>query len=109
MTNHRTSNERGQRLSFAGLVRRFFVLIILAWLALIAVLSWSVPSLEQVAKERAVSVSAKDAPSVKAMMRIGQIFEESNTDSMAMIIIESDRPLDDDAHHYYDRLLHQLS
>ena len=73
------------------MVRKFSVLIILGWLAIIVVLSFCVPSLEQVAKERAVSMSPKDAPSIKAMMRIGELFKESNTDSVAMIVLEGER------------------
>ena len=86
------------------MVRRFALLIILGWLAIIAVLSFCVPSLDQVAKERAVSLSTKDAPSVQAMTRIGEVFKESSTDSIAMVVLESDRPLGDDAHRYYDNL-----
>jgi RND superfamily putative drug exporter len=90
------------------MVRKLSLLIILGWLAITAVVSLCVPSLDQVAKERAVSLSAKDAPSVQAMMRIGQSFKESSTDSVAMVVLESDRPLGDDAHRYYDNLISQL-
>jgi RND superfamily putative drug exporter len=90
------------------MVRKLSLLIILGWLAITAVVSLCVPSLDQVAKDRAVSLSAKDAPSVQAMMRIGQLFKESSTDSVAMVVLESDRPLGDDAHRYYDDLISQL-
>ena len=82
MSSHRTSNERTERPFVAGMVRKFSVLIILGWLAITGAVSFFVPSLEQVAKERAVSLSSKDAPSIKAMMRIGELFKESNTDSV---------------------------
>jgi RND superfamily putative drug exporter len=91
------------------MVRKFSPLIILGWLAITVVVSFCVPSLEQVAKERAVSLSTKDAPSVKAMMRIGEVFKESSTDSVAMIVLEGERPLGDDAHRYYDSLISQLN
>jgi RND superfamily putative drug exporter len=91
------------------MVRKFSLLIILGWLAITVVVSVCVPSLEQVAKERAVSLSTKDAPSVKAMMRIGEVFKESSTDSVAMIVLEGERPLGDDAHRYYDNLISQLN
>ena len=109
MTSHRTSNERTERPFVAGMVRKFSVLIILGWLAIIVVLSFCVPSLEQVAKERAVSLSPKDAPSIKAMMRIGELFKESNTDSVAMVVLEGEQSLGDEAHHYYDDLIRQLN
>ncbi|MGH3562406.1 MAG: RND family transporter, partial [Mycobacterium sp.] len=77
--------------------------------AITLLVSIGVPSLEQVAKERAVSLSIKDAPSLKAMTRIGELFKESDSDSVAMIVLEGDRPLGDAAHQYYDNLIHQLS
>ena len=55
MSSHRTSNERTERPFVARTVRKFSVLIILGWLAITVVVSFGVPSLEQVAKERAVS------------------------------------------------------
>ena len=109
MSNHRASNEHTERPFVARTVRKFAVLIILGWLAITAAVNLFVPSLEQVAKERAVSLSPKDAPSIKAMMRIGELFKESNTDSVAMVVLEGEQPLGDDAHHYYDNLIRQLN
>ena len=42
------------------------------------------------------------------MKRIGQVFKESDSDSSAMIVLEGEQPLGDDAHRYYDRLIRQL-
>jgi putative drug exporter of the RND superfamily len=109
MSNHRASNEHTERPFVARTVRKLSVLIILGWLAITVVVNFCVPSLEQVTKERAVSLSPKDAPSINAMMRIGEEFKEWNTDSVAMVVLEGDRPLGDDAHHYYDNLIRQLN
>jgi putative drug exporter of the RND superfamily len=103
MTNH-----SAKRPFVAGMVRKLSVPIILGWLAITLLVSIGVPSLEQVAKERAVSLSAKDASSVKAMARMGEVFKESNTDSMAMVVLEGQQPLGEDAHRYYDGLIRQL-
>jgi putative drug exporter of the RND superfamily len=92
----------------ARMIRRFSVLIILAWLAINVIMSIGVPSLEQVEREHSVSLSSKDAPSFKAMTRMGEDFKESNSDSVAMIVLEGQQPLGDDAHRYYDRLIRQL-
>ena len=35
-------------------------------------------------------------------MRIGEVFKESNSDSVAMIVLEGEQPLGEDAHKYYD-------
>jgi uncharacterized membrane protein YdfJ with MMPL/SSD domain len=53
-------------------------------------------------------VCPNDAPSIKAMKRMGEDFKESNSDSVAMIVLEGQQPLGDDAHQYYDRLIRQL-
>ena len=82
--------------------------IILAWLAIIVIMGIGVPPLEQVEKEHSVSLNPTDAPSFKAMKRMGADFKESNSDSVAMIVLEGQQPLGDDAHSYYDRLIRQL-
>jgi putative drug exporter of the RND superfamily len=92
----------------ARTIHRFSVAIILAWLAIAVIVNIGLPSLEQVEKENSVSLNPKDAPSFKAMQRIGGDFKESNSDSVAMIILEGQQPLGDDAHRYYDRLIRQF-
>ena len=67
-----------------------------------------VPSLEQVEKEHSVSLSPNDALSFKAMNRMGEDFKESNSGSSAMIVLEGQQSLGDDAHQFYDRLIRQL-
>ncbi|MDT5332319.1 MAG: putative drug exporter of the superfamily [Mycobacterium sp.] len=108
MSSHGTSNQRTRRPLVAATVRKFAVPIILGWLALAVLVSIGVPSLEQVTKERAVSLSTKDASSVKAMTRVGEVFKESDSDSLAMIVLEGEQPLGDEAHKYYDGLIRQL-
>src|SRR5258708_39039455 len=108
MSNHQAHHERTKRPFVAGAVRKLSVPIILGWLAITLIVSVGVPSLEQVAKEHAVSLSANDASSVKAMARMGKAFKESDSDSMAMIVLEGDRPLGEDAHQYYDDLIRKL-
>ena len=98
MSTHRASNERTERRYVAGAVRKFSVPIILGWLAITLMVSIGVPSLEQVSKEHAVSMSAKDAPSIQAMARIGEVFKESNSDSAAMIVLDGQQPLGEAAH-----------
>jgi putative drug exporter of the RND superfamily len=89
-------------------IHRLAVPIILAWLVVVFLVSTSVPSLEQVSTARSVSLSPKDAPSVQAMERMGQKFKESDSDSFAMIVLESQQKLGDDAHRYYNGLIRQL-
>ncbi len=93
----------------ARVIHRLSVLIILAWLAITVMVIIGVPPLAQVVKEHSVSMSPVDAPSFKAMTRMGADFGESNSDSVAMIVLEGQQPLGDDAHRYYDRLIRQLT
>src|SRR6201993_5511852 len=90
------------------MIHRLAVPIILAWVAIAFLVSASIPPLEQIATQRAVSLSPKDAASVQAMTVMGQKFKESDSDSFAMIVLESDHKLGDDAHRYYNSLIRQL-
>lgn len=90
------------------MIRRLAVPIIVGWLALIAVLVTTVPPLEEIGKENAVSVSPPDAPAMQAMTEMGKVFKESDSDSTAMIVLEADRPLDDADHEYYASMVAKL-
>ncbi|WP_207546062.1 RND family transporter [Mycobacterium intracellulare] len=89
-------------------VRRFAVPIILAWLLLTVAVNVLVPPIESVARNHAVTMSPKDAPSEIAAKRIGAKFHESNSDSIAMVVLESDKQLGEQAHRYYDGLVKRL-
>jgi putative drug exporter of the RND superfamily len=102
------STERPQIPFIARTIRRLSLLIILAWVALTLIVTFAVPSLEQVGREHSVPLSPKDAPSVQAMMRMGKDFKESDSDSFAMIMLEGQQPLGDDAHTYYAGLVREL-
>lgn len=93
---------------FARMIRRFSVLIILAWVAFTLLVSFGVPWLETVGREHSVPMAPQDAPAVQAMQRMGRDFKESDSDSFAMLVLESQQPFRDDAHAYYDRLIREL-
>ncbi|CPR11696.1 transmembrane transport protein MmpL [Mycobacterium bohemicum DSM 44277] len=97
-----------ERPLIARLIHKWAWPIIFFWLAVAALLSVFVPSLEDVGQAHSVSLSPADAPSYIAMKRIGQAFDEGNTDSSAMIVLEGNQRLGDDAHRYYDSMIRQL-
>ena len=103
------TNLNTQRRSLPDLLRRFSVLIALFWLGLAVVTNVFVPQLEKVAQQHNVSLSPQDAPSLQASKHIGKVFQEFDSDSSAMIVLEGDQPLGADAHHYYDGLIQKLS
>src|SRR6201987_4910907 len=90
-------------------IRRFSVLIALFWLGLAVVTNVFVPQLETVAQSHNVSLSPREAPSLQAFKRIGQVFHEFDSDSSAMIVLEGDQPLGADAHRFYDALIQRIS
>ena len=92
----------------ARVIRILAVPIILAWIALVAFLNVSVPQLEAVGRSQAVSMSPDAAPSMIAMKRIGEVFEEGTSDSSGMIVLEGQEPLGDAAHEFYDQMLATL-
>ncbi|MGA7054317.1 MAG: MMPL family transporter, partial [Mycobacterium sp.] len=105
MSNHQLHNNPPL---LARTIHRFSVPIILAWLAILVILSIGVPSIDQVEKEHSVSLNPTDAPSFNASKRLNEDFKVSDSGSVAMIVLEGEQPLGDDAHGYYDRLIRQL-
>jgi RND superfamily putative drug exporter len=89
-------------------IRLFCVPIFLGWIALVVIVNIIVPQLEVVGEAHAVSFAPRDAPSMQAMQRIGHDFQEFNSNSSAMIVLEGDQPLGDAAHKYYDGLVKKL-
>jgi len=102
------STRRRPRARIARAIRLMSVPIILGWLLVTAATNIVVPQLEMVGKEHSVSLSPQDAPALIAMKRLGSRFEQFDSDSMAMIVLEGEQPLADDAHRYYDELVRRL-
>ncbi|PRC43420.1 MMPL family RND transporter, partial [Mycobacterium sp. ITM-2017-0098] len=89
-------------------IRMFAIPIVLVWIAIVALLNTVVPQLEEVGKLRAVSMSPNDAPSLIATKHVGEKFQEYDTSSSVMIVVEGDDPLGPDAHTYYDEIVRKL-
>ncbi|WP_156670857.1 MMPL family transporter, partial [Mycobacterium sp. E136] len=89
-------------------IRAFAVPIILGWIAIIGIVNVAVPQLETVGQMRAVSMSPDFAPSMIAMKRVGHVFEEYDSDSSAMIVIEGEEPLGEDTRAFYGEMVSKL-
>ncbi len=107
-TQSPAKTERGHRPVIPHTIRIFAVPIILAWLFVTVLVNVIVPRLEVVGEQHSAPMAPLDAPSMKAMMLLGHNFREFNSNSTVMIVLEGQRPLGDDAHHYYDNLIRQL-
>src|SRR6516165_3160411 len=102
------SQEQRERPFIPHTIRRLSVPILLFWVALAAITNIAVPQLEDVGKVHNVALNSPDAPSLKAIKRIGQVFHEFDTDSSAMVVLEGDQPLGADAHKFYDTMIRKL-
>ncbi|WP_343574254.1 RND family transporter [Mycobacterium sp.] len=105
MSNHQLANDRP---FVARTIHRLALPVIVAWLAITVIVTVGLPPLEQVEKEHSVSETPKDAPSFKAMDRMVTDFKQANSDTVAMVVLEGQQPLGNDAHRYYDQLVGQL-
>ncbi|HZA08461.1 MMPL family transporter [Mycobacterium sp.] len=89
-------------------IRLFCVPILLFWLGLTVLVNVAAPQLETVGQNHSVSLAPNDAPSMQAMQRVGKDFQEFDSNSSVMVVLEGDQPLGDDAHHFYDGLVKKL-
>lgn len=100
--------ERGHRPYLPHAIRIFAIPIILGWLAVTVLVNVIVPTLEKVGEAHSAPMTPLDAPSMKAMMRLGHNFHEFDSNSTVMIVLEGQQPLGPDAHKYYDKLIREL-
>jgi RND superfamily putative drug exporter len=99
---------RGRWPLIPHMIRWFAVPIILAWVFVTVLVNVIVPRLEVVGEAHSAPMAPLDAPSMKAMMRLGHNFHEFDSNSTVMIVLEGQQPLGDDAHRYYDNIIRQL-
>ncbi len=97
-----------KRTGLAMWIRRLAIPIIIGWIVIVGISNVAVPQLETVGQMRSVSMSPDFAPSVIAMKRVGTVFEEFKSDSSAMIVLESEHPLGDADHAFYDQMIAKL-
>src|SRR5260370_38187494 len=79
----------------AHLIRTLALPIILLSLLITVGLHMITPPLDKVADQHSVPMTPRDAPAFKAMMRIGQVFKEFDSDSSAMVALEGQDKLAD--------------
>ncbi len=102
------TQDQPSRPAIPRTIRLLALPILLFWVVLAAVSNSAVPQLEEVGRTHNVALNSPDAPSLKAMKHIGHVFQEYDTDSSAMVVLEGDQPLDAAAHRYYDTMVRRL-
>jgi putative drug exporter of the RND superfamily len=103
-----TSTKHAERPFLAHAIRLLAVPIILFWVFITVIVNTIAPRLEVVGEAHAAPMTPKDAPSVQAMMLMGHNFREFNSNSTVMVVVEGQQKLGDDAHRYYDSIIHKL-
>ncbi|MGA9361314.1 MAG: MMPL family transporter, partial [Mycobacterium sp.] len=108
MSEH-LANEQGAKRPFvARMVRALAIPIIVFWGLLAISTNTLMPQVEKVAEELAGPMVPHYAPSQRALLHIGEKFQESNSTSFTMVVFEADRPLGAADHRYYDDLMRRL-
>src|ERR1700761_3336414 len=107
MSEHRVGPP-AKRPFVPRMVRAFAIPIIAFWALLAVSTNTFMPQVERVAEELAGPVVPHYAPSQRALLAIGSKFQESNSTSLAMVVLEANRPLGDADHVYYDHLMIRL-
>lgn len=102
------TDKRAHRPVLPHMIRVFAVPIILAWVFVTVLVNVAVPKLEVVGEAHSAPMAPMDAPSMKAMARLGHNFKEFDSNSTIMVVLEGEQPLGDAAHHYYDDIVRQL-
>jgi putative drug exporter of the RND superfamily len=92
----------------AHTLRRFAPVVVLIWLAFLFVINTVVPQLEPVVDKNREALVPVDAPSVKALHHIGEVFHEGDSNALAFVMMEADHKLDDKDHAYYNDLVKKL-
>ena len=88
-----SAHTKDTRTRIPRTIRALAVPIILVWVAFTAAVNLLVPQVEKVGMANAVSMSPQDAPAVIAAKRMGEKFQESTSDSIAMVVLVGDQPL----------------
>ncbi|OBK32779.1 hypothetical protein A5659_01935 [Mycobacterium sp. 1165196.3] len=103
-----TQESKPHRPFLGRMVRIFSLPIIVFWVLVAIGLGMLVPSLDEVAASRSVPMSPTNAPSYKAMLNIGKVFQQYDSDSSAMVVLEGKDKLGDSAHKFYDEIVAKL-
>ena len=102
------TDEHPKRPLFPHLLRILAVPIVVFWTFVAVAVNVIAPQLEVVGELHSAPMAPEDAPSMKAMKLMGGNFQEFNSNSTVMVIIEGEQPLGPDAHDYYNEIIRKL-
>ncbi len=109
VSEHRLDEPQVKRPFIPRMVRTFAIPIIFFWGFLAVTMTAFTPKVEDVAEELAGPMVPHYAPSQRALLHIGEKFQESNSTNLTMVVFETtNRQLGDQDHAYYDDLVKRL-
>ena len=103
------TTKKTRRAYLPHLVRILSLPIVIFWIFIAVVVNVAAPQLEIVGEAHSAPMAPEDAPSMKSMKLMGSNFQEFDSNSTVMIVLESpDKPLEQDAHDFYDEIIRKL-
>jgi RND superfamily putative drug exporter len=90
------------------LIRVLSIPIILIWVLLAVAFHVITPSLSVVADKHSVSLAPRNSPAYQGMMNIGHVFNEFDSNSTAMVVLEGQDKVGDSAHQFYNQIVTKL-
>lgn len=106
--NHDSATVDVRKPFVARTIRKFAGPVMLGWIALMVGLNVIVPQLEPVTEANRGPLVPVDAPSSQALIHIGEVFKESDSNSLLMVVLEGDHKLNEADHAFYDDLVAKL-
>jgi putative drug exporter of the RND superfamily len=103
-----TTTDHQKRPYFPHLLRILAVPIVLFWVFVAVLVNVIAPQLEIVGELHAAPMAPEDAPSMTSMKLMGGNFQEFNSNSTIMVVIEGQQALGPDAHDYYNAIIKKL-
>ncbi|WP_101949549.1 RND family transporter [Mycobacterium sp. 3519A] len=94
--------------SLGRIVTRHAPWVVLIWLLATCAANLAVPQIEHVVREHAKPFFASDSPAVSAAVQMGRDFDDSTTNNVAYVVLESSAPIGDADHQYYQHLVDSL-
>jgi RND superfamily putative drug exporter len=106
--NRRRLRAEARRPFVARTIRKYSLSVVLAWIALVVAVNVVVPQLEPVTEANRGPLVPLDAPSAQALIHTGEVFQESDSNSLVMVVLEASHKLDESDHSFYNELISKL-
>ena len=94
--------------SLGRIITRHSVWVIMIWLLATCGANLALPQLEHVVRGHAKPFFAADSPAVSSAVRMGRDFNDSTTNNVAYVVLETPGPIDATERQYYQHLVDTL-